>query len=181
MSITPSLDNSNTFLFTNQAKILDAFYQNKIGWCNLTTKEEQSFSIDLPQNTYIMEKYGYSLSNEDLNYLKNLNIKEVDVCGLKSEACVYAIALQLWDNGIYPNLLVDYILGDVNPDLDLEMDTDIDGYVTLLEIDFLSLPHSEMLLFGDLAISGGHYVFLIKETDLMNLNFNDVKFVDVDY
>lgn len=71
-----------------------------------------------------------------------------------------------------------YILGDVNHDLDLEMDTDIDGYVTLLEIDFLSLPHSEMLLFGDLAISGGHYVFLIKESDLINLYFRNIKFID---
>lgn len=73
-----------------------------------------------------------------------------------------------------------YIIGSINPDLDLEMDTDINGYVTLLEIDFLSLPHGKMLLFGDLAISGGHYVFLIKEDDLINLKFNNVKFIDIE-
>ena len=71
-----------------------------------------------------------------------------------------------------------YIIGSINPDLDLEMDTDINGYVTLLEIDFLSLPHGKMLLFGDLAISGGHYVFLIKANDLINLNFKNVIFID---
>lgn len=73
-----------------------------------------------------------------------------------------------------------YILGDINPNLDLEMDMDTNGYITLLEIDFLSLPHSDMLLFGDLATSGGHYVFLIKENDLINLNFKNVKFVDTE-
>lgn len=73
-----------------------------------------------------------------------------------------------------------YILGDINPNLDLEMDMDTNGYITLLEIDFLSLPHSDMLLFGDLATSGGHYVFLIKEKDLINLNFKNVKFVDTE-
>ena len=71
-----------------------------------------------------------------------------------------------------------YIIGSINPNLDLEMDTDINGYITLLEIDFLSLPHSKMLLFGNLAISGGHYVFLIKENDLKNLNFENVIFID---
>ena len=71
-----------------------------------------------------------------------------------------------------------YVFGDVNPDLDLETDTDIDGYVTLLEIDFLSLPHDNMLRFGELGISDGRYIFLIKEDDLKKLKFSKVKFID---
>lgn len=71
-----------------------------------------------------------------------------------------------------------YVFGDVNPDLDLETDTDIDGYVTLLEIDFLSLPHDNMLRFGELGISDGRYIFLIKEEDLENLDFSNIKFID---
>ena len=71
-----------------------------------------------------------------------------------------------------------YVFGDINPDLDLETDTDIDGYVTLLEIDFLSLPHDNMLRFGELGISDGRYIFLIKEEDLENLDFSNVKFID---
>ena len=61
-----------------------------------------------------MEKYGYGLKREDLNYIMSLGVKEIDICGLKSEACVYAISLQLWDMGIYPNILANYIEGDVN-------------------------------------------------------------------
>ena len=71
-----------------------------------------------------------------------------------------------------------YVLGEVNPDLDLETDMDIDGYVTLLEIDFLSLPNDNMLRFGELAISDGRYIFLIKEDDLSKLKFSKVKFID---
>ena len=71
-----------------------------------------------------------------------------------------------------------YIVGDVNPDLDLETDTDIDGYVTLLEIDFLSLPTDNMLRFGEMGISDGRYIFLIKEDDLKKLKFSKVKFID---
>lgn len=71
-----------------------------------------------------------------------------------------------------------YIVGDVNPDIDLETDTDIDGYVTLLEIDFLSLPTDNMLRFGEMGISDGRYIFLIKEDDLKKLKFSKVKFID---
>ena len=46
--------------------------------------------------------------------IKSLNIKEIDICGVKSDACIYAISLQLWDNGIYPNILTKYIAGDFN-------------------------------------------------------------------
>ena len=70
------------------------------------------FSIKVPDDAVILEKYGYGLKIEDLEYIKSLNINEIDICGLKAEDCVHAIALQLWDNGIYPNLLTEYIVGD---------------------------------------------------------------------
>lgn len=71
-----------------------------------------------------------------------------------------------------------YVLGDVDPDLDLETDIDIDGYVTLLEIDYLALPNDNMLNFGELAPGDGHYIFLIKEDDLKKCRFSRVKLVD---
>ena len=70
--------------------------------------------MTVPDNAVIFEKYGYGLQDKDLEYIKSLNVKEVDVCGIKAEACVYAISLQLWDTGIYPNLLPKYILGNQN-------------------------------------------------------------------
>ena len=93
-------------------KSKNALYQSRLNWHRLKTKDEQMFSIKVPDDAVILEKYGYGLKIEDLEYIKSLNINEIDICGLKAEDCVHAIALQLWDNGIYPNLLTEYIVGD---------------------------------------------------------------------
>ena len=95
-------------------KSKNPLYQDRIGWNKLTTESEQEFSVNIPHNAIIIEKYGYGLSSGDLDFIKSLNIKEIDICGLQSEACVYAIAFQLWDNGIYPNILANYVIGDVD-------------------------------------------------------------------
>ncbi|MBQ3048203.1 MAG: isochorismatase family protein [Clostridia bacterium] len=102
------------YIFTQfiNKKSKNPFYQNKIGWQGLTTKQEQDFSVALPKNSQVFKKYGYSLSQDDLKSIKSLNISEIDICGVKAEACVYAISLQLWDNGIYPNILTNLVLGD---------------------------------------------------------------------
>lgn len=89
-------------------------YQTKLNWYKLMTKEEQEFSISLPNSAVIIDKYGYGLQNEDLEYIKSLDVDEMDICGIESEACIYAISLQLWDNGIYPNILSKYIAGKQN-------------------------------------------------------------------
>lgn len=89
-------------------------YEQKLDWKRLKTKKEQEISIAIPGNSIIFEKYGYGLRIEYLEYIKSLNVKQVDICGVKSEACVYAIALQLWDLGIYPNILINYVMGNTN-------------------------------------------------------------------
>lgn len=111
-----SKSNYDKIIFTKyiNEKLKNSLYQDKIGWTKLTTKHEQDFSLKIPKNAIIMEKYGYGLNRQDLDYINSLNIKEVDICGLKSEACVYAISLQLWDIGIYPNILYNYVEGDVD-------------------------------------------------------------------
>lgn len=67
-----------------------------------------------------------------------------------------------------------YILGDIDCDLGLDCEIDTSGYVVLLQIDSLSLP-TNVLTLGQ---PDGYYVFLIKESDLKNKNFNNVKFID---
>lgn len=89
-------------------------YEQKMGWKRLKTKKEQEISLDIPKNSIVFEKYGYGLEKSNLEYIKSLNIKEIDICGVKAEACVYAIALQLWDARIYPNILINYVLGDTD-------------------------------------------------------------------
>lgn len=91
----------------------NSLYQDKIRWTGLNTKEEQEIVVNIPKNSIVFKKYGYGLMQKDIKFLKSLNLDEIDVCGVKAEACVYAISLQLWDVGIYPNILINYVSGDV--------------------------------------------------------------------
>lgn len=108
--------NYDKIIFTKyiNEKLKKSLYQDKIGWTKLTTEDEQDFSLNIPKNAIIMKKYGYGLNRQDLDYINSLDIKEIDICGLKSESCVYAISLQLWDMGIYPNILYNFVEGDVD-------------------------------------------------------------------
>ena len=90
----------------------NAFYQEKIGWNGLKTHEEQELVVNVPKGSIVLEKYGYGLERKDLEYINSLSAKEMDIFGVKAEACVYAIALQLWDTGIYPNILINYVVGN---------------------------------------------------------------------
>lgn len=189
-------ENEETYL---RSKILGApvfpqnFLYNKKGRCILKDSDYFVMQLNLEEivdkNT-LLPKTGmiYFFINVDtlkpkVLFAKDLNGITLEVwndinCAFSTEDYGQTIGYKMtFDNNLKEG---HYILGDINPNLDLEMDTDIDDYVTLLEIDFLSLPNSEMLLFGDLAISGGHYVFLIKEDDLINLKFKNVKFIDIE-
>ena len=108
--------NYDKVIFTKfvNTKSQNSFYIDKIGWTGLLSIEEQDFSFELPENSVVFEKYGYGLASGAMEYLKSLDIHEIDVCGVKSEACVYAISLQLWDNHIFPNILVNFVEGDID-------------------------------------------------------------------
>lgn len=112
-SLIPDYDKVIFTKFINN-KNKNSLYQEKLNWNDLKTKSEQALSIIPPKDAIIIEKSGYGLSQKDLEYIKSLNIKEIDICGVKTDACIYAISLQLWDNGIYPNILTKYITGDFN-------------------------------------------------------------------
>lgn len=110
------LDNKyDKIIFTKYINDIEQnpLYQTSIGWKGLMTKEEQDFCINVPKNTIIFEKYGYGLSRKDLDFIESLKVKEIDVCGLKANACVYAISLQLFDMGIKPNILINYVEGEI--------------------------------------------------------------------
>ena len=96
------------------SKVNNPLYEQKMGWKGLKTKREQELSLIVPENAIIFEKYGYGLKQEDLEKIKSFNIKEIDICGVEADACVYAVCLQLWDIGIYPNILINYSLGDID-------------------------------------------------------------------
>lgn len=87
----------------------NSLYETKLNWTAMQDCSSQSISIDVPESAFIFEKYGYGLSQNQLEEIKNLGLDEIDVCGLETEACVYAIAFQLFDIGIFPNILINYV------------------------------------------------------------------------
>lgn len=70
-----------------------------------------------------------------------------------------------------------YLLGEVNPDVGLEGYTDLNGKLTLLEIDALAIPE-EIFSFYSIARGSGRYTFLIKESDLLKRDFSRVEMID---
>ena len=84
-------------------------FSSKLNYVKLKDEEEQEIVVNIPNNSVILEKRGYGLSLENIEYIKNLNVKEIDICGIETDACVYAIAMQLFDNNIYPNILINYV------------------------------------------------------------------------
>ena len=75
-----------------------------------------------------------------------------------------------------------FLFDEVDPDIGLEGSADLDGKLTLLEIDALALPEGKEhpFAFTNFAMLDGHMVFLIKEEDLAKRNFKRVEFVEVE-
>lgn len=96
------------FIFTKFMNIDNSLYDTKLNWHELKDEYSQKICIEIPDNSIVLEKYGYGLTNSQIDFIKELKIDEVDICGLQTDACVYAIAFQLFDNGIYPNILINY-------------------------------------------------------------------------
>ncbi len=97
------------YIFTKFINKNNSMYEKWIGWKGLSDEKSQEIVVEIPENSIIFNKTGYGLSQEQLQLIKNLKVSQVDICGVQSDACVYAISLQLWDNGIFPNILANYI------------------------------------------------------------------------
>ena len=84
-------------------------YIKKLNWNAMFIGEETDFAIDLPKNAIIIEKtsYGLPLKNFSKNGTELVeNSKKIldqnddlFICGTDYDACVLAIAYQMFDNG----------------------------------------------------------------------------------
>lgn len=100
--------NYDKIFFTRFINKKDSLYCSKLNWHKLQSEDEIQLAIDAPKTSIIFNKFGYGLSNKQLDILKKLNVDTIHICGLQTDACVYAIAFQLFDIGIYPNILINY-------------------------------------------------------------------------
>ena len=102
------LNSYDIYIFTKFINKDGSLYEKKLNWFELKNEQSQTICVDIPENSIILEKYGYGLSKEQIEQIKALNIESIDICGLQTDACVYAISFQLFDNGIFPNILINF-------------------------------------------------------------------------
>lgn len=85
----------------------DSPYQKILKWNGMTNFDDQQLVINYPNNAKIITKNCYGISYKDIKMFKKLGITEIEICGTDTDACVYAIAFNLFDNGIKPIILSD--------------------------------------------------------------------------
>jgi len=81
----------------------------------MLTIEEQEFCVDVVEESVVFPKCSYGIPWEQINYLKQKHIEEIILCGTDIDACILAIAYNLFDNGIMPRFKWD-LCGSKNPD-----------------------------------------------------------------
>lgn len=101
---------NNTFdniIYTKYVNYEGSPFVKILDWHAMKVPEEQEFCVDFINGATIIPKVGYGVKQEDILKLKKLNIDEIEVCGTDTDACVLAVAFQLFDNGIKPIILKD--------------------------------------------------------------------------
>ena len=99
-------DFDNIF-FTKCVNDSDSPYTKLLNWNGITNEEEQEIIVNIPNNSIILTKNCYGLSNKNIKLFKNLGITEMEICGTDTDACCLAISFNLFDNNIRPIILSD--------------------------------------------------------------------------
>ena len=74
-------------------------FEQQIGW-KPGKADESLVSVDR-----VFIKYGYLPPPEAIEYLRNLHVDRVLVCGTQTDTCVLAAGFALFDAGLRPTLL----------------------------------------------------------------------------
>lgn len=80
-------------------------FWSQLGWCPAASDKS------LVKADKVFVKYGYSPSNEILDYLNQWDPHRVLVCGMQTDTCVLAAGFALFDAGLRPTLVTDLTVG----------------------------------------------------------------------
>lgn len=83
-----------------------SLFEQHLNWSKAVVSPE----IDLIEGRgqkNIYTHYGYAPSDDFINKIK-ASYQSAYVCGVDTDACVYACMISLWDNGVRPVLLEKY-------------------------------------------------------------------------
>lgn len=80
-------------------------FQRQLGW-HPAAQDENLIEADK-----VFIKHGYGQTAETLEYIKQLGVDRVLVCGMQTETCVLAAGFALFDAGLTPTLVTDLTVG----------------------------------------------------------------------
>ena len=99
-------DFDNVF-FTKCLNDADSPYMQILKWNGMTENADQEIILSIPKKSIILTKNCYGISQKDIDLIKSLNIKQMEICGTDIDACCLAIGFNLFDNNIKPIFLQD--------------------------------------------------------------------------
>lgn len=80
-------------------------FQKQLGW-HPAAEDESLVEADR-----VFVKHGYGQTGETIEYIKQLGVERVLVCGIQTETCVLAAGFALFDAGLTPTLVTDLTVG----------------------------------------------------------------------
>lgn len=80
-------------------------FNRQLGW-HPAAQDESLVEADR-----VFVKHGYGQSVEAIEYIKQLGVDRVLLCGLQTETCVLAAGFALFDAGLTPTLITDLTIG----------------------------------------------------------------------
>ena len=89
-------------IYTKFYNHLDSQYVYLLNWKKMISEDEIEICVDQVDDSIVFPKCSYGISYEQIRWLKEQHINEVVLCGTDIDACVLAIAYNLFDNGIKP-------------------------------------------------------------------------------
>ena len=92
----------NNIFYTRFYNHDESPYVKFLSFNKMKTEEEVEIAVDAVDDSIIFPKCSYGLANEQIKWLKEKQIKSIVLCGTDIDACILAIAFNLFDCGIKP-------------------------------------------------------------------------------
>lgn len=80
-------------------------FERQLGW-HPAAEDESLVEADK-----VFVKHGYGQAAEAIEYIRQLGVERVLVCGMQTETCVLAAGFALFDAGLNPTLVTDLTVG----------------------------------------------------------------------
>jgi nicotinamidase-related amidase len=96
-----------------------SLYESERDWREMTAEPEtRVLPVVREHADRLLVKHGLAPERDELvAYLRSQDVSQVDLCGFDTDQCVLATALQLWDAGIRPRVLVPLCSSSGGPEM----------------------------------------------------------------